>query len=294
MADTLAQLEAPPIFVVGHHRSGTTWVFDLLSARDDVAGVFESWLFTQEFGFGGLLHWGQWDAATVAERERVFGQRAGVGQFADRDEVVGACRDLATRWLARALEPHHRFLVEKSPDHLYATHAISDLFPQARFVNIVRDGRDVAVSVRAARSWVPGSLTKRATAVREVARRWHNALTVSERIAAHLGSRYHEVRYEELRSDPVRTVTALFAFCGIDPAEASVAAALDATDLARHQTSQEGFRRKGAVGDWARELSLLDRWSFHRVAGASLVSHGYAPSRWWWLRRPRTGTTRTS
>ncbi len=285
----LEQLQAPPVFVVGHHRSGTTWVFDLLASRPDVAGVFESWLFSQEFGFGGLLHWGQWEADHVAERERVFGQRAGVGQFATHDEVVDACRRLVEDWYGRVLRPEHRFLVEKSPDHLYSALAIRDVFPQARFVNVVRDGRDVAVSVQAARRWVPGALSQRLTSVREVARRWSNASVVSERLASLLAPRFHEVSYESLKADPARTVAELFAFCGLPSDEVAVKEAIDATDFARHASSgDDRFRRKGSVGDWRTELSLLDRWSFHRIAGATLIARGYESSRWWWLRRRRT------
>jgi sulfotransferase family protein len=286
----LSQLVAPPIFVVGHHRSGTTWVFDLLSHPADVAGVFESWLFTSEFGLGGLLHWGLWDPGYVGTVEKVFGRRGGIGQLVTHEEVRNACSQLAQRWLARALQPGHRYLVEKSPDHLYAALAISDVFPDAKFVNVVRDGRDVAVSVDAARSWAPGSIGRRASSVSQVAKRWRDALETSAKVAAHLGPRFFEVTYEQMKAEPLATATALFRFCGIDANEEQVAAALKATEFDKnYEGGDDRFRRAGRVGDWRRTFSLLDRLAFERASGGMLRTRGYERSRWWWAAPMRTG-----
>lgn len=283
MTDPFERLEAPPVFVVGHHRSGTTWVYDLLTHPATVAGVFESWLFTTDYGLGGLLHWGHWEEGLIAERERVFGTRAGVGALASLDEVVDACGAIARRFLGRAIGPEHRYLVEKSPDHLQAALAIRHVFPDARFINVIRDGRDVAVSMRAAGRWSPGAMSRNVTSVRATAQRWSASLRIAERVAAELGSAYREVSYEELQADPRTTLRELFAFCGFELADDAVDAAVDAADFSRHErTGDDHFRRGGRVGDWRTSLSLTERLVFERTAGSQLRARGYADSRWWW------------
>ncbi len=289
MSETpLAQLVAPPIFVVGQHRSGTTWVFDLLTHPDDVAGVFESWLFTQGHGLGGILHWSQWNSDQSSAALRVTRRKSGIAQLADRDEVRTAARDLAGRWLARALKPSDRYLVEKSPDHLYAALEINEVFPDARFISVIRDGRDVAVSARATQSWDPDFITKQKTSPLQVARRWSGAVETSRGLAAHFGPRFMEIAYERLHAEPKAAATDLFRFCGFDHDEAEIDAALAETRFEK-QTVGEGdhFRRAGRTGDWRDTFSILDRLAFERGAGPALRARGYETSRWWWLRRPR-------
>ena len=77
----------------------------------------------------------------------------------------------------RAVPADTRFAVEKSPWHLHELRLIAEVLPEARFVNVLRDGRDVAVSLsrpagrgrnsaprepaevlaEAARTWVTGA-----------------------------------------------------------------------------------------------------------------------------------------
>jgi hypothetical protein len=288
--DPLAQLVAPPVFVVGQHRSGTTWVFDLLTHPDDVAGVFESWLFTQNHGLGGILHWTQWDEEQSATAQRITGRPSGIQQLVDRDEVRQIARDLATRWLARALKPSDRYLVEKSPDHLQAALEIDDVFPDARFISVIRDGRDVAVSQRAAHSWAPSFITKRRTSPLQVAHRWREIVEMSARLSEHFGPRFMEISYEELHRDPKAAATTLFRFCGFDHDAAEIEAALGGTRIEKQRKSDDDpFRRAGRTGDWRSTFSVLDRLAFERAAGPALRARGYESSRWWWLRRTRAG-----
>ena len=279
------------MFVVGQHRSGTTWVFDLLTHPDDVAGVFESWIFTQANGLGGILHWSQWHDEQAAAAERVTGRQSGIRQLVDQDEVRLVARDLAERWLARALKPSDRYLVEKSPDHLYAALEIDTVFPDARFISVIRDGRDVAVSARATQSWDPDFITEEKTTPAQVAQRWRGAVETSKRLADHFGPRFIEINYERLHAEPKAAAEELFAFCGFDHDEVVIDAALAGTRFEKQKSgADDHFRRAGRTGDWRSTFSVRDRLAFERAAGAALRSRGYETSRWWWLRRPRAGS----
>jgi hypothetical protein len=186
--------------------------------------------------------------------------------------------------LARALRPHHRFLVEKSPRHGHHIPFINELFPTARFVHVVRDGRDVAVSVRAAsRSWAPDWRGDVARSVWTSAADWRNSLAAVRAATPAVADRLLEVRYEDAIADPYAVYRRLYEFAGIPYGDALLERVFDATDFERNFRPDEGqFRRAGRVGDWRTRFTTRDRIEFARAAGTTLVDLGYEdhPFRW--------------
>jgi hypothetical protein len=103
--------------------------------------------------------------------------------------------------------------LEKTPDHLFYIDRIATHVPDARFIHLHRDGRQVAASLHhAAREypqWRPyldlsRCVDRWATATRESAR-WRN------------GDRHLHVRYEDLIDHPDDTLAQIFAFLGCEP-----------------------------------------------------------------------------
>lgn len=276
----LSQLDAPPIFVVGHPRSGTTWVYDVLVEHPEVAGVLESWLFSKGAGLFPLLNRRHWDAQALGDE---FGQSVGLGALASRAEVVEEVRQLTARLLARALTPEHRFLVEKTPVHHDAMEAIAEVFPEARFIHVVRDGRDVTVSFRAATgSWLAWNASGSAF---DHARAWVRTIRTAREAGARLGDRFMEVRYEDLKEDPVGHAGRLFDFCGI-PCERELLERICAATAfdRRFAGGADRFRRAGRVGDWRDALGPLDILRHWRGAGRGIVEAGYEDGLAWPLR----------
>jgi hypothetical protein len=273
--DPLAQLAAPPIFVVGQARSGTTWVHDIYRAHPLVRGVFESRLFERTNGIVGLLGSGHW------------GGRAGrgVGQLADRDTVVAEMRRFAGRLLAAGLQPRHRYLVEKTPSHARVMREITEVFPGSRFVHVVRDGRDVWVSAREARrTWARN--WQRLPLGLELARTahaWQSTIEAVREQAAALGPNVLEVRYEDLRADPFAAYRRLFDFATIPYDDDVLQRIFERTDFASTPRAADttGFYRGGRVGDWRGGMQPLSGLVFNVMAGRMLVDMGYERSRLW-------------
>lgn len=273
--DPLAQLHAPPIFIVGQARSGTTWVHDIFRAHPNVRGVFESMVFERGNGVAGPLsdaHWG-------GPRPR------GLGEIATRDEVLDVVRSAASRLLSHGLAPHHHFLVEKTPGHAQMIPMILEVFPGARIVHVLRDGRDVWVSARAARqswarSWtsLPAGLE-----VARAAHRWQETVRTVRRHAASADGAVLEVRYEELRRDPFAGYTQLFEFVGIPYDQALLEQIHEETDFDQSGRAADpsGFYRAARVGDWRRSFHLLEGLLFNLFGGSGLVESGYERSRAW-------------
>lgn len=268
------QLARDPIFIVGAARSGTTWLYDVMTAHPEVAGVFESWLFTPENGLKNLFGPAHWP-----------GKYSGLGRLLGRDELLVHTREMAARLMSHAIGPKHRFLVEKSPSHLFAMSFIREVFPGARFIHILRDGRDVGVSVRAAsRSWMQAWQDTFGRTVRSSARAWKHAVKRARHDRAELGEAFLEIRYEDIRQDPFAAYRQIFDFCGIPYDESLLQRIFQATDFARnYQPKESAFRRGGRVGDWKRQFRFLDAFNFHREAGDLLLELHYEQDRgWWW------------
>ena len=283
----LSGLAAPPVFVVGLHRSGTTWVYDILTSPPEVAGVFESGMFAPDIGLGAVFRGRSWKAgeAEVQEAKRFYGTEVGLLQLLPRDALVEELRALTGRWLANALEPGSRYLVEKTPQHGHVMAAIAELFPGAAFVHVIRDGRDAAVSNWAAAEKWPGRGIRRRD-VEEYASSWAGGITAFRRQAEQGDLRYMEVRYEDLRSVPLKACRELFDFCRIPVDDAQLEAIVGATDIgAVRRGDDDRFRRTGRVGGWQEQFGWWDGRRFHRAAGALLLGLGYERDRLWWLRR---------
>ncbi len=281
----LKQLAAGPIFVVGHPRSGTTWVYDLLTAHPQVAGALESGMFSVLGGVAGLGAACNWNSPPSWKR--------GLGALIGHHEMISDVRNLSAGWLARALQPHHRYLVEKSPWHLDTAPFIAEVFPEARFVQVVRDGRDVAVSVMAAaRSWAPGWRREFGRSTIHCGRAWRRAVFTGRAHRGGLSERWLDVRYEELQGDKVAACARLFEFSRIPHDARMLEQVFEATDLqagasaGRYRIGETNFRRAGRVGDWQERWGLSQAVAFDVVAGDALIVSGYEEDRLWpWRRR---------
>jgi sulfotransferase family protein len=127
-------------------------------------------------------------------------------------------------------------------ESLYALPVLDDLFPSARFVHIVRDGRDVAFCDHKAptdafwrkvyfdsdrmRTWrgmplTPGWYRRRAHVFN--ARHWLNSVAVGRTYGMMLRERYLEVRYEDLCRDFAATAARVLRFAGAPAADEAIA-----------------------------------------------------------------------
>jgi hypothetical protein len=265
-------LNADPIFIVGAARSGTTWVYDLLTSHPLVGGVYETWLFTRENGLGSLFTQAHWPP-----------QRSGLSSLIERSELIEEVRRFSLRLMTRNLERGQTYLVEKSPSHVYSIPLIHEIFPGARIIHVLRDGRDVAVSVRAAaNSWVPQWKESFGRSVYSSGRAWKHAVQRARLDGSALAEDFIELRYEDLKRDPEGSIASLFAHCGIQLTRAQLEFALEKTDFAANfRPKESGFRRGGRVGDWKSRFSLLDALRFNLAAGDALVQMQYERNRFW-------------
>jgi len=169
---------------------------------------------------------------------------------------------------------------EKTPDYGPRMEAIERLLPEARFIHLVRDGRDVAASVR--HLWFrPGDTME------EIARDWCGRIraTRAQRVRHML-----EVRYEELVREPEAVLRRICSFVELPFDGAMLDYHRRAPErLAEHEarpqvTKEQRLKQQEAatrppdpslIGRWRRDLTREDAARFDHVAGALLRELGY-------------------
>ena len=263
-----------PIVLGGCGRSGTTLLRMMLDSHRRICCGPESSLFRRRAV----------DADWLADR---FGfPRAEVRALRDaarsRPDFIEAFAALCMRKAGKAR------WAEKTPRNIGRIEAVFRCFPAARFAHVLRDGRDVACSLRThpRHKVVDGKLVP--TGIRRpiagCARRWLRDIEGSRRWWG--DPRFHTVRYEDLVMDPRPVLERLMAFLGEDWDEAMLAHAAadspfrDATRFAQNPEAL-GAVSTGSLSRWQRDLDARDRRIFKRIAGKLLVELGYAADDGW-------------
>lgn len=244
----------------------------ILAAHPLVAVVWECGLFDSPGGLAALMAERHWNP-----------EGNGLITLMTREELAREIRVFASRIFARRVWPGHRYLVEKTPGHLWQMRFISEIFPGARFIHVLRDGRDVWVSTRAAkRSWAREWRGRRRFTLPGTAHLWQRAVLQVADDRQALGDRLLEMRFEEIKRDPLSEIRRIFEFCRIPCDDDALKRIHEETDFdRRHRPDEAAFLRGGRVGDWRTHLNLIDGLIFNTVAGRALVAAGYERNRLW-------------
>lgn len=279
--DRYGRLASLPLYFVGGlPRSGTTWVQQLLNAHSQLLCLGESHFFNDLVPRlrGVVSAYGQRRAES---RDTWAPTVRGPGP-----EALGPMMHAAFIALVQANLEGRRpedlvALGEKTPDNIMKLQAMWSTFPDARFVNVIRDGRDGTVSAFIRfRSKLPEEMT-RLDYARAYARGWSARIAEARRVAK--GRPYIEVRYEALHADPTGEAGRLFAFLGADTGQQAMAEALNAASFEslsggrkRGQQDATSHYRRGEVGGWADVLTEEEVRAFEEIAGPMMDTLGYA------------------
>ena len=249
-------MSAPPIFLVGVPRSGTTLLASMLSAHSRLACGPETAYFASLAGAARpATRSAEWsgEAISFAESARLEGESLLERYDVGADELAGLLADAAPSPVGvlvalgelTARRAGKECWIEKSPVHLLYAREIRRWFPLSPIVRIVRDPRDVALSLTRV-PWGPEDLLGGLLYWRRFHERSRDFFA-SDTLT-------YTVRYEELVETPESTMRRLCSFIGESPEPAMLAERRPSTGLVRESESW-----KGNVGD-AIDPSRLGRW----------------------------------
>lgn len=279
----MIQDDMPPVYVIGAPRSGTTFLQAMLGGHPAIATTVELTLFNAYVPLWQKI----WDREAAAIREGRWTQGLPhIWKEEDFAETIRSFLDRAYRAL-HARKPGARVLIDKQPDYSFHLDLIKKWVPGAKFVHIIRDGRDVAASMVAVHKR-RGVLE---ATVPAAARRWRDHVVAARGATRFGANRYFEVRYEDMLASGAEKLFDLLRFCGVDSTEEEAAAIREQFTFEAMKaglkmgdpavkTSPGNFHR-GTAGGWREDLSAADRYDFDRIAGDLLVELGYAERGWW-------------
>jgi len=256
--------ERPPFFVVGSDRSGTTMLMMMLDAHPDLGVSRESWFLIDlmdALPLHGPLNRDQVDRAFEIIQQHPRWQRWNIPDSAlqtrlekltapDLADLVQAVfqldldRSRKTRW------------GDKTPAYVREIERIHSMFPQAQFIHIIRDARDVCISLRNV-GWHGPKL-------RHMARYWRDVVISGIEAGKALGQEvYLEVPYEKLVTNTEDTLKQICSFLG-EPFDANILAWYDLTAEKtadrpmRFQTKLSRAPRPSDTGRWKNEMSSFE------------------------------------
>lgn len=291
-------------FIYGHARSGTTLLTRLVRIHPQVYCSYQAHFFSRTPLLQALV-----TDAEVAEWLARRSNRWNRGR--DLSPVVlRAAADFIMEREAR--KAGKSITGDKSPNSLLdgdAVRLLVQVYPDARLIFIVRDGRDAAISHRF-QTFIdnPQSLNRTDLQIRQdfinnpepflagqrslftekglrqFAEGWVKNIRETDQAGRELfPGAYHSLRYEDLLRDPQAEMGKVWSFLGADPAAPGLFEALD-QELGKNPDAdwqQEkagdiaGALQKGKSGGWENIFTARDRQSFWEIAGETLTQWGY-------------------
>jgi Sulfotransferase family len=285
----ISELRKKQIFFIGGvMKSGTTWLQLLLNAHPRVSCNGEAH-FTR--GLAPLLRdaLDQHGKVIAQKNKNIFSELSGYPRLDDADFEYLLASAIVLYLLRQSKDkPSARAVGEKSPKNVLYFDLLNVLFPESKFIHIVRDGRDCAVSgwfhnLRVARDWTlktHGSMDRYVAAFIDG---WAKDVAAAQAIADANPTRINQVRYEDLIADTDRGLANVFNFLDVDAdqnllARCRAAASFETLSGGRvlGQEKRDSFFRKGASGDWRNHLSNDTDAAIRQRAGGWLERLGYA------------------
>jgi hypothetical protein len=265
-----------PLLVLGVRRSGTTLLRVMLDRSSQLAIPDESYFVPQL----AARHRGPIDAASFLDDLRRIRTLAEWG--VDPEHVGERLRDgmrpgeaIAAVFETYAADRGKERWGDKTPMYMQYLPLLEELFPRARYVHIVRDGRDVARSFLAMPEGIVTKTWAHPRSVPDFACEWRTEVEAAQQLAARVGpERYREVRYEALVAEPERELRAICAFAGVPYEPEMLRHTEDAAARRPHQQSLNRPLTPG-IRDWRKEMSPADAAAFEEVAAELLEELGY-------------------
>lgn len=265
--------ESAPFFIVGSARSGTTFLRLTMNAHREIAVPPESRFITElrpdgdEVEVSDFLRqlaahprFAAWELPIEAVETQLQGlTRASYADAISATYTAYAHAHAKPRW------------GDKTPRYVMDIPELAALFPTSRFIHLIRDGRDVALSY-ADVPFGPSNVAK-------AAELWANRVAKGLRDGRELErGRYIEIMYSDLVEDNEGEIKDICAFIGVgfdpamlDPQRTKMGALARADKYNKHVTEQPIKR----VRSWTTDMPPEHIEIFEAVAGEVLGELGF-------------------
>lgn len=267
-----------PVFVVGMPRSGTKLLRDIINNNKQIfIPPNESKIIpymVRNYGTtvsrpdlaAGL---DEWYASTFYQRIE------DAGYTVDREDWLNKLGSEATLPMTDIIESFYQILSDKTgaaiwgdktPTYLLHYSLLLNMYPEAKFVHIVRDVRDYCLSIN--KAWGKSML--------RAAYRWNTSLTVFREQIGDDDSRVLHIRYEDLTENPKETMQLVCSFLGIS----YNAEMLQLNKPSENLGDAKGLTiiKKGNSRKWVDQLPERRLNKIEMTCTATMKRFGYQPA----------------
>lgn len=264
-----------PVFVVGCERSGTTLLAVLLGRHSALAMTPE----THFFRLVGKRRKGRGESheellrrfyANRTSAELGLDAAALAQRFATRSAgYPSLLRSVMEEFAANDGKPRAG---EKTPLHLLNVAAIVEWYPEARIICILRDGRDVVLSLKA----MPWAEERR---LRPLSWRWVQLLRLAERWRTQYPENFMMIQYEDLLRAPDATLRRVDVFAGLAFEQGQLQAGADVhvVDEASEPWKADALHEidPARIAGWRRKADPAQIRAMNSLMGPMLRKYGY-------------------
>lgn len=266
-------MSSSPTVVLGVSRSGTTLLKAMLDAHSQLAIPSESYFLPQLWDRHGERPERDAFVEDLGRLERL--REWGVdpeqvrARLPARPTFAQAVRSIFQLYAESRRKPRFG---EKTPLYMQHLDVLDRAFPDARYVHIVRDGRDAAVSLLAM-TRKPRFNLSRPRGIGDFAVAWQREVRAAQAFGR--THPYHELRYEDLVEQPESRLREVCAFLELEyePAMLEYHRREDPSLYADHPRLAEPPVRD--TRSWRKEMEPADAALFEAIAGDLLVELGY-------------------
>lgn len=277
LGHTVIHSNTRPLHIIGHGRSGTSLMGALCRVYFGIGIGTESQFIIRYFkslhSYGDLNH--DSNIKLLIRNicsERYFTRSHKFAGFQPDPEKI--FRQLRERTFSGILNTTFSQLAEhlgmskwgdKSPEYVHDLPILHKLFPDAQYIHMVRDGRDVAMS----------SIKEPLLHVNNIytaAKEWGENLALTQSFLQEIPpERYLEVRYEDLLHNPKTVMLEIMEFLGIKDLEGRVTQSI--IDNINKDIAVNNFNK------WKTTLTKAQIRLYEQVAGDALTRYGYETQR---------------
>lgn len=268
-----------PVIIFGSARSGTSLLSRIVGSHPNIGVPFESHLYNRFYPW--LKYYG--DLEKEKNRNRLIHDLLDTDVMAlwdikpEFDDIIkhlkvnsfhGVVDALMNAWLEKCGKQRWG---EKTPWHMFYWHEIMKGFPNAKYIFIVRDGRDASMSWQKAR-FGPKHIYP-------LAKRWKKFHDEYEKFKQVVNPDYlYELRYEDLLDRPEEIAREICAFIDEEYSDEMLAFYKTTTSYKTDKGNDTNLTQplmKSNKDKWKQALSQDEKRMFEAVAGDELERYGY-------------------
>ncbi len=253
----------PIIILGGYPRSGTSLMQLILGQHPDVISPQQEIHLFQDIKERKMLK----EELSLSKKER--------NELKEEKDLIKIIEEILEIYKKRN---NAKIVLLKQPKHIFLAKEILKYFPHAKFINMIRDGRDATMSQRKYCLY-PG--------VKEwpfdwCCRQWVTCVRIAEKFSK--DKRFLTIKYEDLVNNPKEELRKILKFSGLKKVQLDSLLEFNKNINKNRYKTHPGLRKKiynKAVGKGLKKMNRKDKETFKKIAGKDLIKLGYVKDNNW-------------